>query len=252
MLGAGGIGGDKGEIDLGLHGGGQLYLGLLRRFFESLEGHTIFSQIDPLFLLELIGNMFDEPLIEILSAQMGVPVGGFDLEDPLSQLQDRDIKGPAAQVEDGDLGLLLFFKPIGEGGGCRLIDDPQDFESGDLPRIFGGLALAVVEIGRDGNDRLGHLFSQVVLSRLLHLLQDHGRDLLGAVVLTLGLNPGITVARFNNFIRSNLDVLLYLSVRKPSADEPFYGIDGVFGIGDGLAAGDLSDQPFPLVGKGHH
>ena len=88
---------------------------------------------------------------------MGVPVGGFDLEYPFSELQNGDVVRSAAQVEDGDLLVLLLVEPIGERRSGGLVDDPEHLEAGDLSGVLGGLPLRVVEVGRDGDDRLGDL-----------------------------------------------------------------------------------------------
>jgi hypothetical protein len=61
----------------------------------------------PWSLLELVGDPVDDPLVKVVAAQEGVAVGRFDLKDALAHVQDRDVKGAAAQVIDGD-GLLLF------------------------------------------------------------------------------------------------------------------------------------------------
>ena len=51
--------------------------------------------------------------------------------------------------------VVFLVEAIGQRGGGRLIDDAQHFQPGDLAGIFGGVALGVVEVRRNGDDRLG-------------------------------------------------------------------------------------------------
>ncbi len=48
--------------------------------------------------LELLHYVSEKMLVEIFSAQERVSIGGFDLENTLLDLQDRDIERPAAQI----------------------------------------------------------------------------------------------------------------------------------------------------------
>jgi hypothetical protein len=66
----------------------------------------------------------------------------------------------------------LFIQPVRQGGGRRFVDDAQHLEAGDLAGILRGLALAVIEIGGNGNHRLGHRFAQIGLCIPLELLQN--------------------------------------------------------------------------------
>src|SRR5205085_329669 len=76
-----------------------------------------------------------------------------DREDALADLQDRHVERAAAEVVDRDrLFLALAVEAVGERGGGRLVDDAQGLEAGDLAGVLGRLALAVVEVGRDGDD----------------------------------------------------------------------------------------------------
>ena len=156
VLRPGGVGGDEGQVDVGLHGGRQLALGLFGRLLQALQGHLVAAQVDALVLFEFVGDPVDDQLVEILAAQEGVAVGGLDLEDAVAQFQDGDVEGAAAQVEDGDLLVLLLVEAVGQGGRGRLVDDAQDVQSGDLAGILGCLALGIVEIGRNGDDRIGN------------------------------------------------------------------------------------------------
>ena len=110
---------------------------------------------------------------------MGVAVGGLDLEHAVADFEDGHVERAAAQIEDGDLLVLLLVEAVGERRGGRLVDDAQHFEPGDLAGVLGGLALGVVEISRDGDDGLGDLFAQLGLGVGLQLAEDEGGDFLG-------------------------------------------------------------------------
>src|SRR5439155_19415979 len=97
--------------------------------------------------------------------------------------------------------VSIFIEPEGRLGCVRLVYDPEHVEAGDLAGILAVLPLAVIEIGRHGHDRFSDLFAQVVLRRLLHLLQDHRRDFGWAVSLATDLDVGVAVARLDDLVR---------------------------------------------------
>ena len=76
--------------------------------------------------------------------------------------------------------LLLVVEAVRQRGGGRLVDDAQDFEAGDLAGVARGLALRVVEVGGDGDDRLGDRLAEEVLGERLDLHQHERGDLLRA------------------------------------------------------------------------
>src|SRR5205085_1272151 len=98
VLGARGVRRDKRQVDLGAGRAGELDLRLLGGLLEALQGDAILRQVDALVLLELLAQPLDHALVEVIAAQVRVTVGGSDLEDALRELQDGDVKGPAAQV----------------------------------------------------------------------------------------------------------------------------------------------------------
>ena len=61
------------------------------------------------------------------------------------------------------ISLLLLVEAVGERGRGRLVDDALDLEAGDAAGVLGGLALGVVEVRGDGDDRLGDRLAEVVL-----------------------------------------------------------------------------------------
>ena len=93
-----------------------------------------------------------------------LPCVDFDLEDAVADLENGDVEGAATEVEDQDGLLVLLVEAVGQRGRGRLVDDAQHLETGDLAGVLGGLPLAVVEVRRDGDDRLGDLLAQVLLS----------------------------------------------------------------------------------------
>ncbi len=147
----------------------------------------------PRLLLELVGEVIDDAHVEVLAAEEGVAVGRLDLEHAVADLEDRNVEGAAAEIVDGD-GLAVFLvEAIGQRGRGRLVDDAQDVEPGDLAGVLGCLALGVVEISRNGDDRLLDLLAEMGFGGLLHLLQDEGGNLRGRILLAVGLDPGVAV-----------------------------------------------------------
>ena len=81
---------------------------------------------------------------------MGVPCGRPHFKDAILDGQHGDIKGASAKVEDQHVVLPVTFlvEAVGNRGSCRLVDDPENGETGDDAGILRCLSLAVVEIGR--------------------------------------------------------------------------------------------------------
>src|SRR3954464_1263726 len=89
---------------------------------------------------------------------------------------------------------------------------------------------------------------QIVFSRLLHLLQDHGRDLGWGVPLAPDLDGGEPVGALYHLIGQPLGLLLDLTEAAPH--QAFDREDGLLGVGDGLALGHLAYQALAILGKG--
>ena len=252
VLGARRVGGDEGQVDLGLARRRQLDLGLLGRLLEALQRELVLGQVDALVLLELARQVLDERHVEVLAAQEGVAVGRLHLEHAVADLEDRDVERAAAQVIDGDRLAVVLLQPVGERRGGGLVDDAQHFQAGDLAGILGGLALGVVEVGGHGDDGLLDLLAQILLGRLLHLLKDHGGDLRGGMLLGAGLDPGVAVVALDDLVGDELLVLLHRIVAHATADQALDGEDRVLGVGDGLALGRLADEALAIVGERDH
>jgi hypothetical protein len=87
--------------------------------------------------------------------------GGLDL--PFKMVRERDIQiSSSSSTQDEHVTLagdLLVETPNNEGGG-RLVHDAE-VGSDDCPSILGGLTLQVVEVGRDGDDGVDDVTTQV-------------------------------------------------------------------------------------------
>ena len=193
MFGPGSVCRDEGQIDVSLQHGGEFHLRFFRRFLQSLQRHSVFGEINPLVLPELIHNPVHHALINVIAAEVGVAVRGLHFHHALADFQDGNVERAAAEIIYGNRLILLLVQSVGQRRCRRLVDDSQDLQPGDFPRVLRRLTLAVVEVGRHGNHGLRDFFAQVLVGRVLHLLQDHRGDLRGWVFLALRHHPAITV-----------------------------------------------------------
>jgi hypothetical protein len=119
---------------------------------------------------------------------------------------------------------------------------PDHVEAGDPARVLGRLALRVVEVGRDGDDRLLDRAAEVALGGLLHLLEDLGADLRRRHPLAAALDPGVAVVGADDPVGHHAHVLLDHRVVEPAPDQALDGEERVLGVGDGLPLRRHTDQ----------
>ena len=241
MLGARRVGGDERQVDLGLLGGGELLLGVLRGLLQALQGHRVLAQVDAVLLLELVGKPVDDALVPVVAAEVVVAVGGENLDDAVGEVEQRHVEGATAEVEDEDLLVdVLLVETVGESGCRGLVDDALDVEAGDLAGVLGSLALGVVEVRGDGDDGVGDGLAEVLLGIGLHLGENHGADLLGREVLAVDLDDGTRAGAGLDLVRDGLELGRDLVV--PATHEALDGEHGVGGVGDCLVLGRLADD----------
>ena len=248
--------GDVGQVDLGLAARRQFDLGLLGGFLQALQGQHVLGQVDTAVLLELADDVVDDALVEVLATQEGVTVGGQHLELLLAihvgQVDDGHVERAATQVIDDDLAVFVaaLVHAEGQGRGGGLVDDALDFQTGDLAGVLGGLTLAVVEVGRHGDDGLGHFLAEVVLGGFLHLAQHFGGDLRRGELLVAHVHPGVTVVGLDDLVGHQADVLLDGVFAELAADQALDGEQRVGRIGDGLTLGRCTDQDLAVIHVG--
>jgi NAD-specific glutamate dehydrogenase len=114
-------------------------------------------------------------------------------------------------------------------------------------RILCRLALAVVEIRGDGDDRLRDGLPQIGFGVGFELAQDHGADFLRRIFLAghREFDAHIVGWSFNNFKWNHaaFDAGLF---EMPS-HKTFDGIDSIIRVDDSLSFGGLSDHAFAIL-----
>ena len=180
---------------------------------------------------------------------MGITIGSLDLDDAFADLEDRDVKRSAAEVIHGDSLVFSLVETVSERGCRGLVDNALHFEAGNLSGVFGGLALRIIEVGRDRDDGFRDFLTKIVFGSLLQLLQNQCRDLGRGVFLPLR-EYGNVVALAHDFVGHHL--YFFADFVVAASHETLDRVDRVFGIGDRLALGDLPDEPLAGLGKSDH
>ena len=144
------IGRDERKIDIGLESCSKVRFWLFQRLLSGAGGPSCLCGGRWILFFEFIGQPVDDALVEVTAAQERVAVGGFHFENAIAHFQDGDIESTAAQVEHRDLVFFgLFIESVSESCRRRLVDDAFDVETRDAAGVFGGLALSIVEVGRE-------------------------------------------------------------------------------------------------------
>ena len=216
---------------------------------QALQRHPVLAEIDAFGLLELGDDPVDDPLIEVVAAEVRVAVGRLHLDDALADFEDRDVERAAAEVVDGDRLVLLLVEAVGQRRRGRLVDDAHHLEAGDLAGVLGRLPLRVVEVGRHGDDGLADRLAEILLGRLLQLLQDHRGDFGRRVFLALRVDARVAVAGAHHLVRHHLH--LFIDLVELAAHEALDREHGVLGVGHRLPLGDLADQALAGLGERH-
>ncbi|CAF3485171.1 unnamed protein product [Fusarium graminearum] len=242
VLGARRVGSDEGKVDIGGERRRKLDLGLLSSLTDTLDSHAVARQVNAGSLLEVLDKVSNKVDIEIFTTEMGITVGGLDLENTVLDLKDGDIEGTTTKIVDSDNAVSLLLETVGKSGGSRLVDDTEDVEAGNLTSVLGALSLRVVEVGGDGDDGVLDRLREVRLGGLLHLVEDETTDLRGRVVLATGSDPGVAVGVLNNLVRNLLDIALNLSILELSEE-------GVLWVNDGLTLSSDTDESLTILGE---
>src|SRR5580693_5243681 len=120
------VDGDVGQVDRGALARAQLDLGLLGRLAQPLHGHLVLGQVNAAGALELFDQPVNDALVPVVATEVFVTAGSTDLDHTLADLEQRDVEGAAAEVEDQDgLFLLALVQAVGQRSRSGLVDDAQ-------------------------------------------------------------------------------------------------------------------------------
>ena len=230
------------QVDLRGGRGRQFDLRLLGGLLQTLQGHRVLTQVDLVLGLERLGHVVDQHVVEVIASEVRIAVGGLHLENAVAQFEDRNIERSAAQVVHGDLlvaGLLV--ETVGH--------DAADLQTGDLARLLRSLTLRVGEVGRHRDHGLRNLLAQIILGRLLHLLEDDGRNLLRGVLTSVDVHARGVVVALDDGIGSARDVgrNLVVGLTHETLDRE----DRALGVGDRLTLRGVADLTL-AVGRESH
>ena len=235
-------------LNFGLMGGGENTLGLFALGTETAGSAGVALNVNAGLLLEVSHAVFDETVVEVLTTEMGVAVGGLDLEDTVLNSEEGDIESSSSEIEDKNVAFSfsLLVETVGNSSGGGLVDNALDVETRDGSGVLGGLTLGVVEVSGNSHDGVLDGLAEVSFSDFLHLDEDHGGDFfsLELLLLTLELNNdhGLLAGSGLDLEGPELDIVLDGLVAKLAADEALGVEDGVDGVTGGLVLGGVSDE----------
>ena len=125
--------------DAGGGGGGELLLRLLSGFLQTLQRDLVLGQVDAVLVLDFGNQPIDDLLIPVVTTEVVVAVGGLNLNGGeavviLANLQQGDIEGAAAEVEDQDaLVFLALLKAVGRAAAVGSLMIRRTFRPAILP-----------------------------------------------------------------------------------------------------------------------
>jgi hypothetical protein len=129
-----GVRGDERQVDLGFHRRGQLDLGLLRALLSD-AGAPCDPSTDRCRRLFLNSGdePFDDAVVDVVAAKMGVAVGRLDLDDAVAHLEHGNVEGAAAEVVHGNRFVFFLVEAVGQRRGVGSLMMRRTFRPAIVP-----------------------------------------------------------------------------------------------------------------------
>ena len=238
------------QVDFGRRGRRKFDFRLLGSLFQTLHSHRVFRQVDAFVALEILHEPVDDDLVEIVAAEVRVAIRRDHFKHTTTKFEDGNIERTATEVEHGDFHIFVsLIDTVGQSGSRRLVHDALHVQTCNLTSLFCGLTLRVGEIGRHGDDGVGHFLSEIVLGGLFHLLEHHRRDFLRRVFASVDIDTRIT-SLVHNRVRHALGLFagLFVGFTHKTLDR----IDRVFRVRNGLTLGRIAHLALAFFHKTNH
>jgi hypothetical protein len=87
---------------------GQGNLSFDDRFANCSDNFAVARDIEIRVAEDVVDGNLDQQVVDVVAAQVGVPVGRDDLENSIVQLENGNVEGAAAEVVNRDDAVLLF------------------------------------------------------------------------------------------------------------------------------------------------
>ena len=223
---------------------------------KTAKSTRIRGQVHSRLLAELVGAVRHKCVIKVLATQMGIASRGLDLKHAIVQGENTQIVRTPTAVKNQHILLTTAraIQAIGEGSRGRLVDNAQNIEPRNGPRILRGLALGIIKVRRHRDDRVLHRLPQISLGRLLHLLEHRRADLLRRELVLLALpvhlNLRLTSRPLQHRKRPKLLLALDHGVRELAPNQALRIKDRVRRVRGRLALGGVTNQT--LLGRIGH
>jgi NAD-specific glutamate dehydrogenase len=141
------------NFNVRLGGRRQSSLGPFAGSAETAERSLVVRNVLAVATLKVLHEKFYHAVIKVFSTQVGISGCGLDFKDSFLNGQQGHVECTSTQVENKNiLFFSLLVQTVGNGSGRRLVDDTEHVQAGNSTGVLGGLALGVIEIGRDSNN----------------------------------------------------------------------------------------------------
>src|ERR1700730_3526097 len=247
MLWPTGIRRNERQVNLRLDRGREFDLRFFGGFSQTLQPLPVFAQVDALIAFELFDQPVDDALVKIVAAQMRITSRALHFKHAVANLENGNVKRSSSEIEHQNRFVLFLVEAVSQSCCRGLIDDAEHIETSDLTRILGRLALCIVEVSRNGDDRVLHLLAEILTGIVGQFPEDMGRDLFRRIKLAVNVYAHSVIRTGYYLVRDLLKLLSHLGMLAPH--KTFDRKDSLLRVQSCLPLGDLPDDTFTCLGE---